>query len=109
MGNQIDPTRPPVFNGKYKIKSQIGEGKTAMVYLAETVAEDPEKVEQVAIKINKKSIKRRSSKRNLFACNSTNDAQELSFAKKEMEIHSGLKHETITKVIDCGENGKVVK
>ena len=36
----------------------------------------------------------------------TND-QNLKFAKKEMEIHSKLDHETIVKVIECGEHGKL--
>ena len=54
MGNQLDSTRPPVFNGKYTVKSLIGEGKTAMVYMAESI-EDPS--QQVAIKVLKKSIK----------------------------------------------------
>lgn len=54
MGNQIDSNRPPIFNKKFKITSLIGEGKTAMVYLAETIAEP---TELVAIKILKKSLK----------------------------------------------------
>jgi hypothetical protein len=39
MGNQIDSNGPPVFNNKYNIISQIGEGKTAMVYLAEEISD----------------------------------------------------------------------
>jgi len=66
MGNQIDSTRPPVFNGKYTLKSLIGEGKTAMVYMAESI-EDPS--QQVAIKILKKSIKQ-SFKKSFLMCNS---------------------------------------
>ena len=106
MGNQIDSNGPPVFNNKYNIISQIGEGKTAMVYLAEEIA-DPTK--KVAIKILKKTlkVKRTSSGRNLLSCMATSNDQNLKFAKKEMEIHSKLDHETIVKVIECGEHGKL--
>jgi serine/threonine protein kinase len=95
-----------VFNGKYKIKSQIGEGKTAMVYLAESIHDPSEKV---AIKILKKSLKQNSKKSSLLSCTSTNIGTELMFARKEMEIHSKLDHKTIVKVIECGENGKLQK
>ena len=54
MGNTIDSNGPPIFNDKYTIKSQIGEGKTAMVYLGESIYDPSEKV---AIKILKKSLK----------------------------------------------------
>jgi serine/threonine protein kinase len=40
-------------------------------------------------------------------CNATSNSQELTFAKTEMEIHSALEHETIVKVLECGENGKL--
>ena len=106
MGNQLDSNGPPVLNGKYNILSQIGEGKTAMVYLAESISDPTQKV---AIKILKKTlkVKKHNSGRNLLLCNSTCTSIEphLMFAKKEMEIHSKLDHETIVKMIDCGEHG----
>lgn len=39
-------------------------------------------------------------------CQSTNST-DFMFARKEMEIHSKLDHETIVKVLECGENGKI--
>ena len=105
MGNQIDSTGPPVFNGKYTIKSQIGEGKTAMVYLADSI-EDP--TQQVAIKILKKTLKQKT-KKSAFVCNCTSTSTDFMFSRKEMEIHSKLDHKTIVKVIECGENGKITK
>lgn len=104
MGNQIDSNSPPIFNGQYTVLSQIGEGKTSLVYLAESIADPSQKV---AIKILKKSLKQ-SLKKKLLVCNSTT-SQDFVFAKKEMEIHSKLDHKTIVKMIECGQNGKIYK
>lgn len=92
MGNIINGSDYPVFNGKYEIISLIGTGQAAHVYQARSL-KDP-KVE-VAIKIIKK-VK-------------SNQVQSKMHARSEMKIHEKLDHENIIKIIDFGEHGTITK
>jgi serine/threonine protein kinase len=93
MGNILDKSDCPIFNGKYEIMSLLGSGKAAHVYLARSI-KDP-KVE-VAIKIIKKNKK-------------TDNLQTKMYARSEMKIHEKLVHENVVKMIDFGEHGKITK
>ena len=69
MGNHTSVEGRAIFNGEYHVIQQVGIGKTANVYLAESI-ENP--AEQVAIKIFKKSLKKASSSISSFTCISAN-------------------------------------
>ena len=94
MGNVIKGGGDyPVFNGKYEITSLLGSGKAAHVYLARSI-KDPSV--EVAIKIFKK--------------NKMNTIASISRARSEMKIHEMISgHESIAKILDFGEHGKISK
>ena len=70
---------------------QIGEGKTALVYRAQSLS-NPDKF--FAIKILKKKVK------------SVNHNIEY-FINQEIEIHYSLNHKNIVKVHECGKKGRI--
>jgi serine/threonine-protein kinase len=85
----------PIFNGKYNITEQIGQGNTSKVYLG--LAVDPAiKPAKVAIKILKQDFIQRSE-------------DNLESFRNEIQILRRLSHENVVRLVDFGDQGLIIK
>lgn len=82
-----------VFNDEWKVVENLGEGNTAKVYLCEHL-KDPSK--KIALKLLKQEFLSKGK-------------HHIKSVEQEISILSGLEHKNITKIIDYGSDGVVVK
>jgi serine/threonine protein kinase len=82
-----------VFNDQWKVLENLGEGNTAKVYLCENM-KDPS--QRMALKLLKQDFLAKGK-------------HHIKSVEQEISILSGLEHKNITKIIDYGSDGVVVK
>jgi len=82
----------PIFNNKYEILKNLGEGNTSKVYLGKALNSN----EQVAIKVIKEEFLRR-------------DADSILSVQNEITILKNLNHPGLIKILEYGDQGTVQK
>ena len=82
----------PIFNNKYEILKNLGEGNTSKVYLAKAINSD----KKVAIKVIKEEFLRR-------------DADSILSVQNEITILKNLTHPGLIKIEEYGDQGVVQK
>jgi len=93
QSKQNSKEKHSIFNNEWRVLENLGEGNTAKVYLCEHM-EDPSR--KIALKLLKQEFLSKGK-------------NHIKSVEQEISILSGLDHKNITRIVDYGSDGVVVK